>query len=79
MWQTILKNELTKVSVDRDQDPLIAMCQFQKLAITRIGTKLGRFGDVVAKLSQCHRQSMSRTSVDEESHECATSTSSSDS
>ena len=79
MWQPILKNELTKVSVDRDQDALVAMGQFQKLAITRIGTKFRRFDDVVAKLSQGDCQTMSRTPVDEKSHECATSTSSSDS
>ena len=75
---TFLEHQLTEVSINRDQHTLIVMSQLQKFSVAGIRTKFDRFNDIVALLTQCDRQTMASTAVDQESHGRATSTSSSD-
>ena len=67
-------DELSKVLVYRDEDPVLRPCQFQKSPVPRIRAKGLRFKSVVSDAAKPLSQPASCAPIHDESHDPATET-----
>ncbi len=70
------EDQLPEVLIHRNKDPLLGICPHQEDSVSRIGSPLLGFYDIVPPLTKPVRQPSAGTSVDQESHLTATWTAS---
>ena len=69
-------DQLPEVLVHRNEDPLLGICPYQDVSVSRVGSSLAGFEDIVPPLTNPVRQPTTGASVDQEFHLTATWTAS---
>ena len=79
MRRSSCENKLTEIFVHRNEDSFFPCSPFKDCSVTRVGTSISGFDNIMALLTQPLGQSMTSAGVNKEPHFPATPTASNES